>query len=204
VAVVVIRVAVIDDHPAIADGIVHMLEPVPDMDVVAAVRTLAEGQEVLSRGDVDVALVDVRLSDGVGLTLVEEASRAGRPAALVLSSFGYAPYVAAALRSGARGFLLKTSTRAEVEGAIRLVANGGTSFTAEQLRQAQRPMQLGERERSVIALLIESRSNDEIALGLGLSRKTVEATLTKLFDRFGALSRTELAIRAKTEGWLDV
>lgn len=199
-----IRVAIVDDHPAIADGIAHMLETVPDMECIAAVRTLAEGREVLGQGDVDVALVDVRLPDGIGLTLVGEASRAGRPATLVLSSFDYAPYVAAAVQCGARGFLLKTSTRLEVEGAIRLVANGGTSFTAEQLRQAQRPMQLADRERRVIALLIESRSNDEIAHALGLSRKTIEATLTRLFERFGALSRTELAIRATTEGWLDV
>jgi DNA-binding NarL/FixJ family response regulator len=159
----------------------------------------------MARSDVDVALVDVRLPDGVGTSLIGNADESGRPAMLMLSSFDHPQYVAAALRLGAHGFLLKTAPLDEIVDAVRRVAAGGTSFTAEQIRESRTAdVRLTERERSILRLVLESLSNDEIAARLGLSRKTVEANLTRLYDRFDVLSRTELALRAEREGWLDI
>jgi len=200
-----IGVALVDDHPSVVAGLAHLIGTADDLVLRGAAGSLGEARSLLSREDVDVALIDVRLADGFGTTLVSEAALRGKPATLILSSFGHPQYVSAALRAGARGFVLKTAPLSEVIDAIRRVGFGGTVFTAEQLKESQRPsVMLSERERNVIRHLVLSRSNDEIAHELGLSRKTIEATLTRLFARFGALSRTELAIRASNEGWLDV
>lgn len=200
-----IAVALIDDHPAVISGLERILDRESDLTVVGTAGSLAEARPLLGRQDVDVALVDIRLGDGVGTELIEEAAAQGGPATIVLSSFDHPQYVSASVRLGAQGFLLKTAPLQEVVEAIRRVAGGGTAFTAEQLREGQRPsVVLSDRERSIIRLLIKSRSNDEIARELGLSRKTIEAHLTRMFERFGALSRTELAVRGHREGWLDL
>jgi DNA-binding NarL/FixJ family response regulator len=113
--------------------------------------------------------------------------------------------VAAAVRLGAAGFLLKTTPTEQIVAAIRAVAAGATAYTAAQLGQARQPaIDLSERERAIVERLIASRSNDEIAADLGLASKTIEKHLGRMFDRFGAMSRTELAMRAEREGWLDL
>lgn len=199
-----IRLIVVDDHPAIVDGVSHLLRSARDIVLAGSAGTIARAQVLFDQVNADVALIDLRLADGSGIDLVAQAAARGRPATLVYSTYAYDHYVAAALRAGAHGFLLKTAPRDELETAIRRVASGGTVFTAEQLRAAQQPYVLTDRERRIVALVMKSRSNDEIARDLGLSRKTVEAALTRLFERYQVLSRTELGIRASMEGWLDV
>lgn len=199
-----IRVLLVDDHPAVIGGLERIIESTPDLRVVGTARTLAEASRRLREDDVDVAIIDMRLPDGLGTTLVREVSARGRPATLVLSSFDQRQYVATAVRSGAQGFLLKTATLEEVAEAIRIVDRGGLAFTAEQLRTSQAPApDLSDRERGIIAGIQAGKSNDEIAMAMGLSRKTVEASLSRMFERLGVLSRSELAIRAEREGWLE-
>jgi DNA-binding NarL/FixJ family response regulator len=199
-----IRVLLVDDHPAVIGGLERIIESTTDLQVVGTAGTLAEATDRLLRDDVDVAIIDIRLPDGLGTTLVREASARGRPATLVLSSFDQRQYVSSAIRNGAQGFLLKTATLEEVADAIRTVDRGGLAFTAEQLRTSQAPaLQLSERERRIIVEIQAGRSNDEIAAALDVSRKTIEATLSRMFDRLGVLSRAELAIRADREGWLE-
>ena len=120
---------------------------------------------------------------------------------MVLTAYDYPQYAAAALRLGAAGFVLKTAPIAELIEAIRRAASGGMAFGV-------RPMGLmpvlTAREREVVLLVVEGRSNDEIGVALGITSKTVEAHLRRLFDRLGLQSRTELATRALREGWLEV
>jgi DNA-binding NarL/FixJ family response regulator len=200
-----IRVAIVDDHPIVIDGLVRALADVPDLAVVGQATTVAQGREMLARPDVDVALVDIRLPDGFGTSLIAPAAEAGRPAVIMLSTFDLPQYVAAAVRLGAHVYVLKTAPTTEIAAAIRRVAAGGTAFSADQLRQGQSaPVRLTPRERSILELVRASRSNEEFAAELGVSRKTVEAYLTKLFERHDVTSRVELALRAEREGWLDV
>jgi DNA-binding NarL/FixJ family response regulator len=200
-----IRVALVDDHPVVLGGLEMGLRTVEDIVVVATARTLAEARAVALRDDVDVMLLDLRLPDGNGLELLPEVSRRGRPAAVVLSSFELRQYVAAALRFGADGFVSKTAPLEEVASVIRLVASGGTAFSAEQLRQAWSGfVSLAGRDREIVQLLMAGRSNDEIAAALGISHKTVESRLSRLYQRAGVMTRLELAMLADREGWLDV
>jgi DNA-binding NarL/FixJ family response regulator len=199
-----IRVLLVDDHPAIVSGLERMIDSAPDVRVVATAATVADASRQLRRDDIDVAIIDIRLPDGLGTTLVREASVRGRPGTLVLSSFDQRQYVASALRSGAQGFLLKTATRDEVLDAIRTVDSGGLAFTVEQLRDSRAPLpRLNERERRIVVAVQAGKSNDEIAAELGVSRKTIEKAMSRLFDRLGVMSRAELAIRGEREGWLE-
>lgn len=201
----VIRVAVVDDHPIVLQGLETALATVDDIAIVARGGTLADAREICARADVDVLLLDIRLPDGNGLELLGDVSRRGRPATLILSSFRSRQYVAASLRFGANGFLLKTTPLAEVIKAIRSVAAGGTAFTNEQIREGQSGfVALTDREREIVRLVLEGRSNDEIAVVLKTSRKTVEYHLSRLYERFGIMTRVELALRADHEGWLDL
>jgi DNA-binding CsgD family transcriptional regulator len=150
----------------------------------------AAGQYLSLEGPIDSALV---------------VGRRERPAVIVLSSFGISQDVAAAVRFGAQGFCLKTAPPDKLISAIRRVAAGGCAFTAEQLREGRSGfVALSHREHDVLRLILESRSNDEVSSALHISPKTVEAHRSRLYERFRAMSRTELALRAEREGWLDV
>ena len=107
---------------------------------------------------------------------------------------------------GAQGFVLKTAPLTELIEAIRRVAGGGSAFTADQLRDGNAGyVSLTAREREVLRLVIWGRSNDEIGVEIKASRKTVEAHLSRLYERYGIRGgRVELAIRAEREGWLEV
>ena len=200
-----VRVAIVDDHPLVVGGLDTALATVADIEVIARGGTIAAATEILTRTDVDTLLLDVRLPDGNGLSLLAASRPERRCPVLVLSSFETPQYVAAALRFGAQGFMLKTAPLDELVGAIRRVAAGGSAFSAEQLREANAQfVRLTPRERQIVDLVLKGRSNEEIAGAIGSSRKTVEAHLTHLYERYGIGSRVELALRAERDGWLDL
>ena len=200
-----IRIGIVDDHPVVLGGLEAGLGTVAEFEVVARAGSVAEAKSMLARQDLDVVLLDVRLSDGNSLPLLGRSDRGPKPAVIVLSSFKTTQYVAAAIRFGAQGFLLKTAPLEELVEAIRQVGTGGSWFTAEQLRTGRAGyVALTPRERDVLGLVLGGHSNDEIASRLHTSRKTIEAHLSRLYERFGVLSRLELGLRAEREGWLDV
>ena len=200
-----VRVAIVDDHPLVVGGLDTALSTVEDIEVVARGGDVAAARDILRRSDVDTLLLDVRLPDGNGLALLASTSDDERCPVLVLSSFETPQYVAAALRYGAQGFLLKTAPLEELVAAIRRVASGGSAFSADQLREANtRFVRLTPRERQIVDLILRGRSNEEIAGAIGASRKTVEAHLSHLYERYGIASRVELALRAERDGWLDL
>ena len=200
-----IRVAIVDDHPLVMGGLDLVLSRAEDVAVVARGSSVADARAILARDDIDVLLLDVRLPDGNGLAMLAGDAGARRAPVLVLSSFETPQYVGAAVRYGAQGFMLKTAPIDELLAAIRWVAAGGAAFSAEQLRDSQTKLvRLTPRERSILRLILEGRSNEEIAAAIGTSHKTVEAHLTHMYERFGIASRVELALRADRDGWLDL
>jgi DNA-binding NarL/FixJ family response regulator len=121
------------------------------------------------------------------------------PAVVVLTSYDYPQYADAALRLGAAGFVVKTAPTAELLDAIRRAAGGGLAFGV----RPGNGVALSAREREVLRLVVDGASNDEIGGRLGISSRTVESHLRRLFERLGVASRTELAARALREGWLE-
>ena len=195
-----IHVLLVDDHPVVLSGLLAGLGALPDIEVVGVARSVAEANERLAHGGIDVALVDLRLPDGLGMSLLTDDLE--RPNMIMLTSFDQPQYVSAAAARGARGFLLKTAPLTDVAEAIRIVARGGTAFSPEQIRSLGFRIELTVRERDIVRLVMDSHSNDEIGRELGMAAKTVERNLSKLFERTGVASRVELALRAEREGWL--
>jgi DNA-binding NarL/FixJ family response regulator len=198
-----IRIGVIDDHAMVVTGLEAALATVPGLRIVARGGTVAEAKELLARDDIDVLLLDVRLEDGNGLQALADRDSPPAPRVLVISSFRINQYAAAAAKFGASGFILKTVPLPALVEAIDILARGGTVFSAEQL--ASRFVTLTGREREVLALAMEGFSNKEIGARLGLHRKTVEAHLSDVFQKYEIRGgRVELSIRAAEEGWLEI
>jgi DNA-binding NarL/FixJ family response regulator len=194
----VIRVAVVDDHPLVREGTAALVDGQEDMEIAGVAASLDELRPVLDGGDVQVLLLDLRLGTESGFDLLR-AAHGPMPAIVVLTSYDYPQYADAALKLGASGFVVKTAPTAELLDAIRRAAVGGLAFGV-------RPgagVSLSERERDVLRLVIDGSSNDEIGGRLGISSRTVESHLRRLFERVGVASRTELAARALREGWLE-
>lgn len=200
---VTIRVGLIDDHPMVIGGVQLALGSVTDLELLAHGGTTDEARQLLTRDDLDVCLLDVRLRDGNGLQVLAERGPRVHPAVLVISTFNHSQYVAAAVRYGASGFLGKGVPLADLVEAIRAVASGASVFTSEQVRKAF--VTLTMKERLILELAMEGFSNKEIGARTGTSPKTVEGHLSEIFTKYGILGgRVELAMRASAEGWLDI
>jgi DNA-binding NarL/FixJ family response regulator len=201
-----VRVVLVDDHPAILDALGGAVGEAVDLELVATARSLGEALQLLTGTDrttSDVVVSDVQLAgEAEGLRLLDAVGPDG-PAVLLLSSFDQPPLIRTAFERGAAGYLRKTSEVAEILEAIRTVAAGGTAFSASMLRAIRSaPRRPSDREIEVLTLVCGGASNDEIGAQLGVTEKTVESHLRRLFDRYGVLSRTELAVLALREGWV--
>jgi DNA-binding NarL/FixJ family response regulator len=201
-----IRVALVDDHPAILEAIGAAVRASADLSLAGTARSLDEARALLltpAAIAVDVIVSDVQLAgEAEGLRLLEAIGNEG-PSVLLLSSFDQPPLIRTAFERGAAGYLLKTSEVREILDAIRTVAAGGTAFSASMLRAIRSaPRRPSDREIEVLSLVCAGASNDEIGVRLGVTEKTVESHLRRLFDRYGVLSRTELAVLALREGWV--
>jgi DNA-binding NarL/FixJ family response regulator len=195
----VIRVAVVDDHPLVREGTAALVDRQEDMEIAGVAASLAELRPILAAGDVHVLLLDLRLGEESGFDVLRHEVAGHMPAVVVVTSFDYPQYADAALRLGAAGFIVKTAPTAELLDAIRRAAGGGLHFGV----RPGHGVALSDREREVLRCVIDGASNDEIGARLGISSRTVESHLRRLFERHNVASRTELASRAIREGWLE-
>ena len=198
-----IRVAIVDDHPVVRDGMAALLREYPGLEIAGTAASLDLAEPLLDPALVDVLLLDIRLGQDTGFQLLERhRDPARRPAVVVLTAFAQAEYAAAAHRLGAAALVLKTAPMPELVAAIRAAALGESAGVAPGPR-ATDPT-LTTREQEIIRLVVEGRSNDEIGAGLAIATKTVEGHLGRVFERLGIESRAALSARAVAEGWLDV
>ena len=193
-----IRVAVVDDHPLVREGTAAIVDRAEDMEIAGVASSLDELRPMLD-GTVDVLLLDLRLGQDSGFDLLRQSDDAALPAVVCLTSYDYPQYADAAMRLGAVGFVVKTAPTSELLDAIRRAAAGGLAYGV----RPGRGVALSAREREVLQLVVAGASNDEIGARLGISARTAESHLRRLFDRTDVASRTELAARALREGWLE-
>jgi DNA-binding NarL/FixJ family response regulator len=207
-----IALAIVDDHPAIALAIEATVAAERAEPGVRAIRVVGRARRVgdalplirVAEARPDVVLCDIQLEAGVdGLQVVAAAHEAGIRV-IVLTSFDRSSLMREAFERGASGFLHKTTEVSEILAAVRTVADGGTAFSAATLdaaRDAPRPP--SDREIEVIAQIQRGATSDEIGARLGISARTVESHVRRLFDRYGVVSRAELAVLAMNEGWIE-
>jgi DNA-binding NarL/FixJ family response regulator len=201
---VTVRLAIVEDHPALADGLATLLRGSPDVEVVGTAPDLAEATALLEREAPDVVLCDIALAHGDdGFELVRRF--APKPAFIVLTVASYPSYHARAVELGAMGYLSKMATVDEIVDAIRTVAAGRPAYPSDARRSAEDALRVPTaRELEILVLVSEGLSNVEIADRLSLKVKTVESQLRRLFDRYDVTSRTALARLASRQGWIDV
>ena len=198
-----IRLAIVEDHPAIAQGLTALMEGSSFVTVVGTARDLQSASSLIERETPDVVLCDIRFSDGGdGFDLVRRHSSG--PAFIILSSYWYPSYHVRAVELGARGYLSKMATVDQILGAVKTVAAGGTAFPVAARQAANDALRVPTpRELEILAVVAEGASNAEIAERLSLRVKTVESQLRRLFDRYDVTSRTALVRLAAQQGWSE-
>jgi DNA-binding NarL/FixJ family response regulator len=199
----VIRVAIVEDHPAIAEGLAALIQGSSDVVVVGTARDARAASVLIEETSPDIVLCDIRLADGSdGFDLVDR-HRDG-PAFIILSAYWYPSYHVRAVELGAMGYLSKMATIDQILAAVRTVAAGGTAFPPAARQAANDALRVPTpRELDILALVAEGLSNAEIAEQLSLKVKTVESQLRRLFDRYDVTSRTALVRLAARQGWSE-
>jgi DNA-binding NarL/FixJ family response regulator len=198
-----IRLAIVEDHPAIADGLAALIQKSSGMKVVGTAKDIAAASRLIEREKPDVVLCDVRLSDaGDGFEVVRQHTPG--PAFIILSSYWYPSYHVRAVELGAKGYLSKMATVDQIVRAVEAVAAGGSAFPVAARQAASDALRVPTpRELEILALVAEGLANAEIAERLALRVKTVESQLRRLFDRYDVTSRTALVRLAARQGWIE-
>jgi DNA-binding NarL/FixJ family response regulator len=203
-----IAILLVDDHPVVTEALMDWIARASDLSLAGVARSVEEASRALDQSGhgaptVDVVICDVQLAGRAeGLYLLARYGGGGCRF-VMLSSFDQPALVRRAHELGAAGYLPKSTDIDEILAAVREVAAGGSAYPDASRRALQAALRApSERERTVIILVAEGLTNDEIGAYLGLSTKTVESHLHRLFDRYGALSRTELVTIAIRQGWL--
>ncbi|MBK5551130.1 MULTISPECIES: response regulator [unclassified Pseudomonas] len=174
-----IRVALVDDHSLVRDGIRALLTVVDFLEIVGEADSGASAVEMVRQTQPDLLLVDIGLKDMNGLELTR-LLRQEHPSIkiLILSMYDNNEYVSESVRSGASGYVLKNSPSREIIAAIEAIASGGTFYSAEiaQKLAADRPTdnELTPRESQVLCKMVLGLNNKEMARELDISVRTVE------------------------------
>lgn len=209
-----LRVLVVDDHPLYRDGLVTAIAAMPDVEVVGDAADGAEAVRIARELEPDVVVMDLHMPELNGI----EATRqmvTDRPATavLVLTMLDGDDSVFAAMRAGARGYLLKGADRAEIRRALEAMANGEVVFSsgiasrvlsffaAGPAKRVLTPFPLlTDREREILDLVARGLTNAAIAQRLVLSSKTVRNHVSNVLTKLQAASRAEAVAQARDAG----
>ncbi|QWF84145.1 response regulator [Amycolatopsis sp. CA-230715] len=211
-----IRVVVVDDEALVRSGFRLILDAAGDIEVVATAAG-ANAVDEITRHRPDVVLLDIRMPDVDGLTVLSRIrALPDPPTVAMLTTFDSDEYVAAALRSGAAGFLLKDTDPEQLAHFVRTLAGGGLVLSAKVTRSvvdryldgSEDPAatasvgRLSERERQILVLIADGLSNAEIGTAVHLSPGTVKDHVSAILTKLGVTGRVQAALLAQRAGLL--
>ncbi len=212
-----IRIVIADDHAILREGIRALLQLQPDMEVVGEASNGTEAIEQVGKLDPDVLLMDIAMPGLGGIEAALELRKQGRRTKiLILSQYEDREYVRRLLKAGVSGYVLKKSAGAELANAIRAVHRGGLVLDPEVARTAMEEANpaapgaadpydaLTDREKQVLKLVAEGKSNKEVAEVLGISVKTAMSHREHVMEKLGVHNRTELVRFAIKRGVIRV
>lgn len=209
-----LRVLIADDHPLVRSGMRALLTVEEDLEVVGEAATGEEAVTLAAALQPEVIVMDLRMPGISGIEATRRILQASPSIRiLVVTLFEDDDSVFAALRAGARGYVLKDASEVEVLRAIRAVSSGDAIFSttiAQRLidffaspRSAIQPLpfpDLTDREREILTLIAQGQSNAEIAQTLVISMKTVRNYISSIFSKLQVADRAQAIIRAREAG----
>ena len=208
-----LRVLIADDHPVFRSGLRALLATDPDVEVVAEAADGAEAIALTTRERPDVVVMDLHMPERDGVDATREILQTDpHIAVLVLTMFDDDDSVFAAMRAGARGYILKGTNQADIVRAVHAVGTGGAVFgpavaqrilgffAHSQTRPAVAFPQLTDRERDVLDLLAQGLPNSRIAGRLSISEKTVRNHVSNIFTKLAVADRAQAVVRARDGG----
>jgi len=211
-----IRIAIVDDHEIVREGLKSILQKEPDFEVVAEAGTADDLSALVDQAVPDVVLLDARLP---GISGAEACKRlvASHPdiAVLIVSTYADEHLVEECINAGAKGYVVKDIGRFTLKESIRAVQSGGGAMSPsvaakvldrlrshEQAQAPERRMPLSDTQLEIVRLISSGLSNREIAARVHLSENTIKSHVQEVFRKLGVDNRVEAAVRASQEGWL--
>ena len=200
-----IGVFLVDDHEIFRRGIRALLESEPDIDVVGEAETASAAMARMPALRPDVAVLDVRLPDGDGISVCREISSAlPGTACLMLTGYGDDQALLGAIMAGAAGYVSKQTCGTDLVSALRVVASGQSILDPQASRQVMTRLRervisvdpvasLSEQEKRVLELIAEGLTNRQIAKRMFLAEKTVKNYVSALLSKLGMERRTQAA-----------
>jgi len=200
-----ISVFLLEDHEVFRRGLRELLAAEPDIDVIGEAGAVAAALRRLSVLRPDVAVLDVRLPDGDGISVCREigAMRRGT-ACLMLTAFGDDQALLSAILAGAEGYVLKQACESDLIQAVRRVAGGHSMLDADQTHRVMRRVRartasadrlsaLTGQEKEILDLIAEGLTNREIAQSMALTEATAKSCVSSLLSKLGMHRRTQAA-----------
>jgi DNA-binding NarL/FixJ family response regulator len=207
-----IRILVADDHPVVREGLVAILSTQPDFEVVGEAGTGSQTVRQAETLHPDVILLDLEMPemDGVEALRLIRLSQPGTQS-IVFTAFDTDERILAAVRAGAKGYLLKGAPREEIFKAIRVASQGGSLLqpvvASRLLHQMAEPPAspptFTRRELEVLHLLAEGKTNKEIAAALVITARTVKFHISSILRKLEATNRTEALASAARLGLIE-
>jgi DNA-binding NarL/FixJ family response regulator len=205
-----IRVLLVDDHPVVRDGIRSLLVNGGDIEIVGEATNGNRALELADALDPEVVLLDMELPDMPGIQVAREI-RERHPSVkiLALSAHDDPFYIRGLLELGASGYLMKEEAPNHILEAVRGVAQGDKGWVSRRVSaqmtswvetNPQTGQKLTPREKEVLGLVVDGKTNQAIAVDLGISEKTVEKYMGEIFGKLNVTSRVEAAVFAVRTG----
>jgi DNA-binding NarL/FixJ family response regulator len=210
-----LRIVLADDHPLFRDGLRALIEAMPDAELVGEASSGDQAVALALELRPQVVLMDVQLPGRNGIEATRAiVDQAPEVAVLILTMFEDDDSVFAAMRAGARGYLLKGADQDELMRAIEAVAHGQAIFgpgvarrviaffaaSPSRSREAQPFPELTDREREVLELIAQGHANHVIAHRLGIAEKTVRNHVSIVFNKLQVVDRAQAIVRAREAG----
>ena len=189
-----VRVLVADDHPVVRDGIIANVTPQPDLTVIAEAGDGVEALDLIKEHRPDVVMLDLRMPRMDGLDVLKEVSSSKLPSkVIIMTTFESQEDVNRAMKTGARGYLLKDSSQEEILDAIRRVNLGETYLPArivQKVAEGLRKPELSPRETEVLQWVAAGKSNKEIGAQLFIAEGTVKTHVKSVLEKLEVVGRT--------------
>lgn len=208
------NILIVDDHPFIVEGLVHLIESYPELKVVATANTGGHVIEQMSENEIDLYILDINLPDISGFDLIEAIRKKDNSAQIIIHTMHEEIwYVNRMIAMGVNGIVLKSSATSQMMEAIKKVLEGNV-YTCERFAKVKEKLQSQldlnnrktkptRREMQVLELIADGLNTCEIADKLEITENTVETFRKRLIQKFSAKNSIDLVVMAIERGFLN-